>query len=412
MLNFSIKRVARCQIVSPLLILSLFLSASIQSCLSQEAEFSSKQLVVPERLIDSTSIIYMTFQNSPDIAAARYELEAAEYQFKDFERNLSQFTPLLFRSGVSRDDRYGNDEDHSYDVQAGMEKEFFNGASVFGGLGHTGDFGDNSEGNNQFAEVDLRFPLFSSNTTLRRITARSREENEMYNARLEYIDQVRDVIQTAHERYYWLLTKRSQRKIVERSIADYRELLSLPLVENRPAAKRQLKDEIQALQSRILDLKNDENIYRLALKFSIGLDVLPTEKIFETDLYSDKYYGKEYLSKTLDELLDEARRNDVEIRVLKNARENSYEKKRLAEQGKWDIFVDMNARYDFQGNGDFHDEEGYQAGAGLRIRKIDTKLLEISLKRAEAEIAMYNARIRSRNLETDRLIEQKWGKCN
>ena len=41
-----------------------------------------------EEMVDANSIVRLTFENNPDIIAARYELEAAEYQFKDFEDAL------------------------------------------------------------------------------------------------------------------------------------------------------------------------------------------------------------------------------------------------------------------------------------------------------------------------------------
>lgn len=361
--------------------------------------------------VNASSIVFLTFEHNPDVAAARFELEAAEYQFKDFERNLSQFTPVLFRSNVERDVRHP-EEDHYYKVQAGMEKEFFNGSSVFAGVGHWGEFGDNSDGRSDFLEMDVQFPLFGSNTTLRRITQRARQENEMFNARLEYVDEIREVIEDAQDRYFWCLVYREQSRLILESASEYRRLLTLPQIDSNQAARHQVEDEIQSLQSEILQYQEQVTSYLLALQFLIGLESLDAAQVGGLDLYAEEYYGQSYLVRPLEDLVEEARRNDIQIRVLENARENSQEKKELAERGQWDIFVDLNGQYDLQSEGDLEDQNGYWASAGFRVQKIDTTLLRYSLRRAEAEIKKYDALIRGRELETRNQIEREWANAH
>ena len=392
----------------------VMVSLAFSSAFAQEdggGDEAGALLSAPGELVTATSIVFLTFEHNPEVAAARFELEAAEYQFKDFERNLSQFTPVLFRSGVERDVRHP-EEEHYYKVQAGMEKEFFNGSSVFAGVGHRGEFGDTADGRSHFAEVDVQFPLFGSNTTLRRITQRAREENEMYNARLEYVDEIRDAIQRAQERYFWYLVNRQQARLILKGVSDYQQLLSLPRVEASPAARNQLEDEIQSLRSEILQYEELATSYLLSLQFLIGLDALAASQVGALDLYEANYYGRSYLSRPLEQLVAEAQENDIQVRVLQNARKNSLEKKQLAERGQWDIFVDLNGQYDLDGGGDLEDENGYWVGAGLRVRKIDTTLLRYSLRRAQAEIKKYDALIRGRRLETRNQIEREWGNAH
>lgn len=357
--------------------------------------------------INVSSIVYLTFAHNPEVVSARYALEAAEFQFKDFERDLSQFTPLLLRSSIERDER-PPDEGQEYTMRAGMEKEFFDGSSIFAGVGHRGEFGDIDGGRGQFLEADIQFPLFGSNTTLRRITARSREENEMYNARLEYIDTIRDAIQESQENYFSLLQERETMSVRAECASDYKEILAIPRIQSNPSERRQMEDEIQSLQSEILEAEEDIKSKLLSLQFSIGLEHLLFSRVGVLDMYAEDYYGKSYLTLSKDELLREARKNDIKIRVLENAKENSIEKKRLAERGQWDIFVDLNGQYDLGGSGGLRDENGYLMSIGFRVKKIDSTLLNYSLRRAQAEIRKYETLIRGQRLRTKYQIDKEW----
>jgi len=359
--------------------------------------------------IDATSIIHLTAENNPGINAARYALEVAEFQFQDFERALSQFTPLIARTNIERDERQPH-ENQDYSVQMGMEKDFFSGSSVFAGVGHSGDFGDDGEGNSNFVKMDMRFPLFSSNTALRRITQRSREENELFNARLEYVDKLRNVIQDTQENYFWLLVNWERHALIVRCASDYQQLLSIPRLRDNPLHRQQVEDELLSLRSEILQREEGANSLLLALQLALGMDDLPASLIRRMNLYSENYYGKHYLLASPEILLEKARQNDIRVRVLRNARENSEEKKRLAEQGKWDIFVDLEGQYDFESSGDWREESGYSVGVGFSVRKIDSTLQSISFRRAEAEIKRFDAEIRGQQLATANRIDREWFK--
>ncbi|MHC4397167.1 MAG: TolC family protein [Planctomycetota bacterium] len=357
--------------------------------------------------INLESIIQLVFSQNPEVVSARYALEAAEFQFKDFERNLSQFTPLLFRSAFERDQRQF-DEGQTHSTRVGMEKEFFDGSSIFTGVGHRGNFGDSDSGKGQFLETDITFPLFGSNTTLRRITMRSREENELFNARLEYVDEVRDNIREAQYHYFDLLTISENKAKTIECIEDYKGFLSMSRVQSNPVERRQIEAAIQSLGADALRFNEILNNILIHFRFSIGRKELSPSQVNSFDLYSEDYYGKSYLSRTAEELLAEADRNDINIKVLKNARENAVEKKQLAEQGKWDVFVDLNAQYDLNGDGNLRDNNGYLMGVGLRATRIDQTLLNYSLGRAVAEINNYNTLIMAQRLNTKNQIDRQW----
>jgi len=361
----------------------------------------------PDKRVDINSIVYLTFRHNPEVVSARYSLKAAEFQFKDFQRNLSQFTPLLLRTNVQRED-YAPQEEQKYYLRAGMEKEFFNGARIFGGVGHKGEFGDTGGGTEQFVEADVRFPLFGSNTTLRRITDRSREENEMLNARLEYVDTIRDNIQDAQLEYIWLMVSQQQLRRLSACIEDYEKLLNIDLVKSNSVESRQIEGEIQQLKADVTQREEWTKRTLLALQLMIGLDELSISEVAELDLYAKDYYGKRYAGRKMENLLEDAHKNDVKIRVLRNARQNSIEKKRLADEGKWDVFVDFSTNYDMQAEGNFTNRDGYLVFLGLEVKKIDPTLLDYSRNRAIAEIQEYEALIREQRLKTRHQIELQW----
>jgi outer membrane protein TolC len=353
------------------------------------------------------SLLQLVFDENPEVVSARYALEVAEFQFKDFVRNLSQFTPFLSRSYITRNQRR-YEEEQAYSTRVGIEKEFFDGSSISTGFGHHGHFGDPESGTGQFLDTDITFPLFGSYTTLRRITSRSREENELFNARLEYVDEIRDNIREAQYHYFDLLTTRENKAKRIECIEAYKGFLSIPRVQSNPVERDQIETTIQSEEADMLRLEETLNHILIHLRFSIGLSELSPSQVNSFDLYSEDYYGKSYLSRTVDELLAEANLNDINIKVLENARESSVEKKRLAEEGKWDVFMDLNGRYDINGDGALRDDNGYLMGAGLRATKIDPVLLGYSLGRAVAEINEYDALIREQQLRTKNQIDQEW----
>jgi len=353
------------------------------------------------------SLMQLVFDENPEVVSARYALDVAEFQFKDFVRNLSQFTPFLSQSYITRNQRR-YDEEQVYGTRVGMEKEFFDGSSVSTGFGHGGNFGDPESGTGQYLDTDVTFPLAGSNTTLRRITSLSREENELFNARLEYVDKIRDNIREAHYHYFDLLTTRENRARRIECIEDYKSFLTIPRTQSNPVERQHIETAIQSDEADIIRFEETLNHILIYLRFSIGREELSMSQVNSFDLYAEDYYGKSYLSRTVEELLAEANRNDINIKVLANARKNSLEKKRLSEEGKWDIFTDLNGRYDINGDGSRRENNGYFIGAGLRVTKIDPVLLGYSHSRAVAEINEYDALIREQHLQTKNQIDREW----
>ncbi|MFH0793544.1 MAG: TolC family protein [bacterium] len=369
-------------------------------------------------LVSLDTIIPITYDNNQQIAAAKYDLQAAEYAFKEFERDLSQFTPFLFNADITRETRsFVSDAtgrrtvtDYDFRTRAGVQKEFFDGSSIFGGVGYRGHHGDGGEGGNPFAETEIRFPLFSSFTTLRRITDRSFEENQVLNTRLDYVNEVRSSVQNAQSNYFWLEVMLERVDLADAALRDFHALEDLPRAKATPADRARVENEIQTAQSERIRFESDTNSYRVYLQDRLGLASLSLSQVDRINLHATDFYGRTYLERPIEEITAEARSTDAEVRVLELAKKNSELKKGLAQKGKWDIFGKLSAEYDFTGAQDMSDQNGYVVGAGIDVRRIDPGLLSLSLKRAEAEINKFDAKIRRRQQELDNFIAREVAK--
>ena len=116
------------------------------------------QLTFTQSSIDTTTLLYpeniikITFNNNNRIKSAYYELEAAKYNFKLFESEYTQFNPLI----VAPKMHMNSNGQYTTDVVAGMQKEFFNGASISTAIGNNNAWGNGVElGNINFIETEI-----------------------------------------------------------------------------------------------------------------------------------------------------------------------------------------------------------------------------------------------------------------
>ena len=137
--------------------------------------------------------------NSSRIKAAEHKLESAQYNFKLFESEFTQFTPFKMNSEIRGD----INNIYESEISIGLQKEFFDGSSIDAYVGNSNVWGERlNDGNTQFIKAEVQFPLFSSNRKLKRIIKRTFEENELYSARLDYVNSIRNTIRNSLEMYY------------------------------------------------------------------------------------------------------------------------------------------------------------------------------------------------------------------
>lgn len=348
--------------------------------------------------LNPEAIIKITYERNPSIAAARHKLRSAEYNYKLFESEYSQFTPFILGSDL---------EKSSGRLTVGVRKEFFDGSSVSLNLGNKAEWSAESLKNEQFLEARLEFPLFSSNRKLSRIIRRTFEENELYGARLGYVEQVRWVIRGALEEYYDLICSSQILEVLKGYKSQLESLLGERWVREHPADGEQIEDEISSLDSEIKGWEVVVSSKKVQLQRKMGLESLEGYRIepVPLGLGENDYYGRHYVEESYEEVVRRAIANDVEIKVLRSVMRAAEEKKLLAEKGRWDIFASLGGQYSYGGGRD------YSFSVRLNIKRFDKSVLNYSLLKAEEDILNVRARIRDRELEIAARIRQEKGEA-
>jgi outer membrane protein TolC len=363
-------------------------------------------------VVDPVSVVRITYENNLRIAAARYEMEAAQYQFDRFERKLSQFTPFKLDTTIERESKSsikGSIRDRELVDQGGatvgFEKEFFDGKKIEMGVGAQGFSADGAESGNPFFEGEIEMPLFSSFTRLERITERSFEESEMLQAWLDFIDRVNDSANESQGAYFVLQRAKNRRELALAAMNDLRGLLDGESDLAKPEDIAQIEGQIQEYQSDAVENQGELESNLIELLDNLGLDTLSLDDIDFLDYYSEYYYGRHYLDTKLEDLIQVALASDIEVQIRRIALKNAELKKSLAKEGKWDIIGKLFGRYDFDRRGDDPSRKReFFVGAGVSIRRNDPKLLLLSMKQADAEIRRFDADIMFRKRQVTNKI--------
>lgn len=372
-----------------------------------------------QRRVDLASIVRLTYENNLRVTASRFDVEAAEIQFQQFERSRSQFRPLQLESTVSRsgesslEDRERMDEfSERRAVTVGSEKEFFDGSRLGAAAGMRELRDDEGRDYHPFVEFDARVPLFSSATRLQRITDRSFEESEMLGSWLDFIGVVRGRISDSIAAYLRLQYLREVHRLAAGAQTDFALLLEEQTVTGRQRDTNLLRDQVQAYQSRVVGASGEIASALLALLNSVGLPELQPGDVAPIAFEDESIYGARYLAVPPALVLAEAMENDIEVRVLHIARDNARLKRSLAERGRWDIAGRLSAGYDFESRGDDPSRRrGYSLGVALSVEHNDPQLLRLSLRRATAEERKYSARIEHRQREIESAIRRRLGEA-
>ncbi len=379
---------------------------SISFCLIISPGFSQIETSA-EYTLHPETIMRLTMENSARIKAAKHKLESARYNFKLFESEFTKFTPL----NLSSDIQTNSNDEYESETAVGVRKEYFDGSSIGASIGNNSLWGGElSDETTQFVKTEIQFPLFSSNRKLNRIIKRTFEENELYSAQLDYVNTIRNTIKNALEMYYDYVPRA---KILERMQlykADLIKLKNSPELKGRVFEQQQLEDEINALTSRVQGWEVEVKSLLIEMKRWIGADYIEQYTVRPIDLKFDQkgYYGEYYVSASYAEILQKAIQNDTELKVLELIRENAVEKKKLAEKGKWDIFLSIDGRYNYLdkiNNVDY--APFYTAGTGIQIKRFDSSIIKNTILKAKADILQVEMTMEDRQLEMASEITRK-----
>lgn len=374
--------------------------------------YSEREATTPA--LDPQSVIHLTYRNNLQVAASRYRMEAAQFEFERFERNLSQFIPFIFENRLDHEterfrdpiDRVTNSEGE-ISTYVGVEKEFFDGRKIAVGMGARSSSKDGLEAGNPFIETEVEVPLFSSFTRLERITERNFEESQMLESWLSFIETIQETSENSQERYFNLLQAKHRHDIALLSVGDMERFLKLEWFQEREADRIQVEDLQQFFQSEAVGFSGEIESKLIELMDVTGIPHLKIEEVVILDFENGKFYGEEYFTTPLDSLIEKSIQSDVRMRILEIAKENAELKRKLSIQGKWEIIGKFFGRYDFPQQGDdFRETEEYQVGVSLDIQRNDPRLLGLSRQQAEAEIRQSEAQVNFRRRQLFNLIRR------
>jgi len=337
-------------------------------------------------LLHPDNIIKITFDNNDRIKSAYYELESAKYNFKLFESEYTQFNPLIVAPRINMNSA----GQYSSDVVAGMQKEFFNGASISTAIGNNNSWGSGVEtGNVNFVETEIGFPLFSSSRALERIMKRTFEENELYTKNLDYVEAVRENIKEALEMYYDLVPRIKTYEALKEYQTELKTILINDSTVRSGTDQEQIEGEITNLTSKITGW--EITLYSLQLNMQLMMNVkqikLAQLMKIEVDFSNPDYFGEYYIKEATDTIFRKALVNDTEFKVLGIIKKNAEEKMRLAEKGKWDIYATTGGRYNYYEIIRSEKLDNFfMADAGIKVKINDRKVLQNTVAKAQADI--------------------------
>ncbi len=383
-------------------------AASVQCAASPTKENPISVFTQPkEYSLTSESIVHLTMENNVRIKAAKYKLESAQYNYKLFESKYTQFSPFNMKTGVKRD-RYNLYEGRS---SVGIEKAYFGGGSISADIGARNIWGDDfPNSNTQFVETQVQFPLFSSNRKLTRIIERTFEENELYSAQLDYVNTIRNAIKGALAQYFDYIPRSQILQMLRRRKEELVQLEAGAQLSGRIDDRQQLGSEINLLTSRIQGWEIEVQSLMIEMEQKIGIQNIGKYKMdmIGLDFNPEDYFGNFYVSASQGKLLELALKNDTELMVLELIRINAVEKKRLAQKGKWDIFLSIRGQYNFNDEiGNRNLDPYYEVGSEIVVKRFDRSVLLNTIQKSDADILNIDMTMKNRRNIMSAEIAQK-----
>lgn len=175
---------------------------------TQEAE-SVPSAERPRVRVSARSVIPTAFELHPDIKASYQRFRAEEARYDFFYVSRDTLTPRL--QVVSSYEEEGSrsvtgrriyDRTSGHTLEAAIEKEFFDTTRIEVGTGVNSSRENGDDGYQPFVFAGLRYPLGGSRERLARTSEDIFRRNELDDAQLEYIDNVRERLSDALEQFY------------------------------------------------------------------------------------------------------------------------------------------------------------------------------------------------------------------
>ena len=345
-------------------------------------------------VLTARRLIVLTFDMHPDIKSSyqRFKSEEARYDF--FYASRDSLTPGLRLSNSFGEERSEETVSRAREhiAEFSVEKRFFDTTAVDVGVGYRSDAEDQALGDHPFVSADLRYPLWASRERLERTSEEIFMRNELNDAQLAYIQQVRSRVSGSLYKYYNLA---QQGRTVENFGGWLRDLQSLSgrrgKIRGRDMSldRERVAAEITTVAADVVVAEGWYDVQSAHMKLACGLPFSVSVEL------KDEPFNP-FGDATQQELLRASIVTDPEIATLRNAMENAQAQLDLAKRGRWDVALRLSGESSIEGRGEDEGVSDWSASAELEISAVDYRVTTSLIRQAEANIGRFKHAIRAR----------------
>ncbi len=342
-------------------------------------------------------VINLAFNNQPAIKQRYQSFKAEEARYDFFYTSRDSLTPgmrVFNKVAGERDPIDGPYRDREHVAEMFVEKRFFNTSRLSFSTGYrvTGEQWTGEQANHPFVAGSLRYPLSASREALQRASEQIVRQNDLDNAKLNYLETVRTRLQWALFDYFGTIDTRDRLEMPRRWLHDLRNMT----VEIRQVTDRDVESDLQRVQAEVAsveadwrDLSGRLEVRLDELKASIGLPFDSTLELLDEPF-------NPFAGVSRERLLELSLATDPEIATLRNGVRNAQAQLDLARRGKWDAALIFSGESDLEGDQGNQGASQWKVSASVELRRVDERVTTSLEREALANIERNQQAIRAR----------------
>jgi len=347
-----------------------------------------------KHVLSARSLIDIAFDLQPQIKSSyqRFRSEEARYDF--FYASRDSLTPRVQTTGSQTEthDRNSVLRERTATVEFGVEKRFFDTTELDVAIGFAAGKDGNRTGTHPIMSARLRYPLWVSRQKLERTSEDIFRRNELNDAQLGYIQQVRRRLQDAMFKFYLVTANKRRVGFLLGWMTDLESLL-----EQIEALDGQRKEtdvqRIRAEHTRVrADHRNTTGRFEIDVERLKSACGLPFHVELElSDEPFNPFEGADHA-----ELMRLSIQSDPEISTLRNAVRNAEVQLDLARRGRWDLALEISGNSSLEGQNADDGLSDWSASIGLEVSAVDPRVTDSLIRQAQANIVRFSEAIAER----------------